>query len=53
MITIGKLLLEKMKQTVLNKKSFHQSSPRKVCSYISLLDLYKNYSSLVHNDFSL
>ena len=41
MITVGQLLLERIKQTVLNKKSSLWSSPRKVCSYIFPLDLYK------------
>ena len=36
----------------LKKKSDFRSSPRKVCSYIFLLDLYKYSSSWLHSDFS-
>ena len=37
----------------LNKKSSPRSSLRKVCSYIFLLELYKNYNSWLCSDFSL
>ena len=36
----------------MSKKSSPRSSPRKICSYIFLLDLYRNYSSWLHSDFS-
>ena len=36
----------------LNKKSYPRSSPRKICFYIFLTDLYTNYSSSLHYDFS-
>ena len=36
----------------MSKKSSPRSSPRKICSYIFLLDLYKNYSSLLHSHCS-
>ena len=40
------------KTNSLKKKSTHRLDPRKICSYIFLLDLYKNSSSWLHSDFS-
>ena len=45
--------IEMDKTNSLNKKSSPWSNLKKVCSFIFLLDLYKNYSSWLHNDFSL
>ena len=39
------------KTNSLKKKSTHRLDPRKICSYIFLLDLYKNSSSWLHREF--
>ena len=41
------------KTNCLSKKSSPRSNPRMVYSHIFLLDLYKNYSSWLHSNFSL
>ena len=43
----------KNKTKSFEQKSSSWSSPRYVCSYILFLDLYKNFSSWVHSNFSL
>ena len=45
--------IEMDKTNSLNKKSSPQSNLKNVCSFIFLLDLYKNYSSWLHSDISL
>ena len=50
----NRLVISGMNKTSnLSKKSYPWSSPRKICSYIFLLDLYRNYSSLLHSHVSL
>ena len=49
----NRLVIGINKTNNLNKKSSPRSSLRKICSYIYLLDLYKNYNSLLHSDFLL